>query len=128
MAQTFVPHFITHRFLRSWGAVIEDSLDMGMPRELDMPDMRYDEGLAVYDRRWKAYISDRYNGDAHRVTARVDLRGFQIGQALFANFYYFDGCWWVLEKISDWCWNNPAPVECTFVRVLDKTAYTNGQN
>ena len=128
VAQTFVPHFTTYRFLRSWGAVIEDSLDMGMPRELDMPDMRYDEGLDIYARRWKAYISDRYNGDAHRVTARVDLRGFQIGQALFANFYYFDGCWWVLEKVSDWCWNNPAPVECTFVRVLDKTAYTNGQN
>ena len=127
-AQLYVPDFTTYYFGRSWGGYIEDSLDMGMPRELDMPNMNYFDGVAIYDRRWKAYISDRYNGDAHRVTARVDLRGFQIGQALFANFYYFDGCWWVLEKISDWCWNNPAPVECTFVRVLDKAAYTNGQN
>lgn len=126
-----VPLFLGYRFAMSgndWTTTINASLDMGRPRELAMPAATYPDGLDIYSRRWKAYISDRYNGDAHRVTARVDLRGFQIGQALFANFYYFDGCWWVLEKVSDWCWNNPAPVECTFVRVLDKTAYTNGQN
>ena len=123
-----VPHFISYHFLRSWGGAIDDSLDMGTPRQIDMPKMNYDEGKSIYARRWAAYIADRYNADAHRVTARVDWRGYQIGQDLFRNFYWFDGCWWVLEKMTDYCWNNPQPCECTFVRVLDKGAYTNGQN
>jgi hypothetical protein len=101
---------------------------MGTPLELFGFDYGYNEGKAVYDRRWKAYIADRYNENSHRVTCWVDWRGMKIGQDLFRPFYWFDGCWWVLEKISDYCWDNPQPCECTFVRVLDKGAYTNGQN
>ena len=101
---------------------------MGTPRELAMPAASYITGIDIYARAWAAYIADRYGENAHRVTARVDWRGYQIGQDLFRNFYWFDGCWWVLEKMTDYCWNNPQPCECTFVRVLDKGAYTNGQN
>ena len=123
-----VPQFCTYVFGRSWGGYIEESLDFGMPRELDMPAMNYGEGLTIYERCWQAYIRDRYSENAHRVTARVDLRGMQVGQALLGNFFYFDGCVWVLEKITDWCWDMQEPCECVFVRVLDKGAYTNGQN
>lgn len=123
-----VPHFGTYTFLRAWGGVVENSLDMGAPRQVDMPRVNYDEGRSIYARRWRAYIADRYNENSHRVTCWVDWRGMKIGQDLFRPFYWFDGCWWVLEKISDYCWDNPQPCECTFVRVLDKGAYTNGQN
>ena len=126
-----VPLFLGYSFEKDgadWTTTIKESLDMGTPRELAMPAASYGAGLDIYARAWAAYIADRYGENAHRVTARVDWRGYQIGQDLFRNFYWFDGCWWVLEKMTDYCWNNPQPCECTFVRVMDKGAYTNGQN
>lgn len=125
---TRVPHFCTYAFSEDYGGRILRSLDFGMPRELDMPEVNYPEERTIYARCWQAYIRDRYSENAHRVTARVDLRGMQVGQALLGNFFYFDGCVWVLEKITDWCWDMQEPCECVFVRVLDKGAYTNGQN
>lgn len=122
-----LPVFISYHLRDSYGDV-QKSLNMGTPLELFGFDYGYNEGKAVYDRRWRAYIADRYNENSHRVTCWVDWRGMKIGQDMFRPFYWFGGCWWVLEKISDYCWDNPQPCECTFVRVLDKGAYTNGQN
>lgn len=122
-----VPSFISVELSHSWGDVTR-SLNMAAPVELAGADYYYREGRAVYDRRWRAYIADRYNENAHRVTCYVDWGGMRIGQAMLGKFYWFDGCWWVLDKIEDYCWDNPQPCKCTFVRVLDKTAYTNGQS
>ena len=121
-----VPAFITLRLRSNAGGVVS-SLDMGTPLELCGWDYGYPEGRCVYDRRWRAYIADRYSADAHRCTCYVDWRGVPVGQSLFAPFYWFDGCCWVLDKVEDWCWDNPQPVKCTFVRVLDRDAYTGGQ-
>lgn len=122
-----IPAFATYSFARAWGGAIDGAMDMGMPQAVDMPNMVYDESKTIYRRRWQAYIADRYNENAHRVTCYVDWRGTRIGQEMLGKFYWFDGCWWVLDRIEDYCWDNPQPCKCTFVRVLNTDAYTNGQ-
>lgn len=122
-----VPEFMSVSFRHNWGDV-SGSLDMGTPVELAGRDFAYEDGHDLYSRRWRRYIADRYSRNAHRVTCFVDWTGVKVEQAMFARFYWFDGCWWVLERIEDYCWDNPQPTKCTFVRVLDKEAYTNGQS
>lgn len=107
---------------------VQRSLNIATPQELDGWNFFWGDGKDVYSRRWRAYIADRYNENAHRVTCYVDWAGIRVEQALLGKFFWFDGCWWVLDKIEDYCWDNPQPCKCTFVRVLDKTAYTNGQS
>ena len=114
--------------LASFATGVERALNIARPQELDGYDYSYGEGVDIYSRRWRAYIADRYNQNAHRVTCYVDWGGIRVEQALLGKFFWFDGCWWVLDKIEDYCWDNPQPCKCTFVRVLDKTAYTNGQS
>ena len=126
--KTPVPAFVTYAFARAWGGAVSYALDMGLPQALDMPNMEYEASDTIYYKRWRRYIADRYNENAHRVTCYVDWGGMRIEQAMLGKFYWFDGCWWVLDKIEDYCWDNPQPCKCTFVRVLDKTAYTNGQS
>lgn len=122
-----VPSFISVSLTHNWGDVSR-ALNIARPQELAGWDYYYREGVDVYSRRWRAYIADRYNENAHRVTCYVDWGGIRVEQALLGKFFWFDGCWWVLDKIEDYCWDNPQPCKCTFVRVLDKTAYTNGQS
>ena len=126
-ADLVVPSFISANFTHNWGDV-ERSLNIAAPQELAGRDYYFREGRAVYDRRWREYIADRYDENAHRVTCYVDWSGIPVGQALLGKFFWFDGSWWVLDKIEDYCWDNPQPCKCTFVRVLNKSAYTNGQS
>lgn len=107
---------------------VVNSLNIAKPQELNGWNFYWQDGADIYSKRWRAYIADRYNENAHRVTCYVDWGGIRVEQALLGKFFWFDGCWWVLDKIEDYCWDNPQPCKCTFVRVLDKTAYTNGQS
>ena len=122
-ADQLVPHFTTYRFDLAHTSMLS-GLDMGAPAAVDFPAFEYKEDLTIYARRWRAYIAERYNANAHRVTCRVDWGGMQVGQEMLGRFYWFDGCLWALEAVRDWCWNDPQPCECTFVRVLTPTAYT----
>ncbi len=119
-----VPSFLSLKFLRSWGAVVSDSLDLGLPRQLDMPNLRYDAGVTLYAKRWGAFLADRYDRDAKVVTAWVRWERVQVNGELLRRFYWFDGSLWFLNKISEY---NPAeggPVKCEFVRIMDADNYT----
>ena len=67
------------------------------------------------------------NVDTKVMTCKVDLRGLQVGQDLLRNFYYFEGCWWVLNQIKNYVVGGDDLTECEFIKVNDKTNYTNGQ-
>lgn len=103
------------------------SLDMGEPKEIDVPSFYYKSQTTIYARRWEAFVADRYDIDARVCECYVDLRGLQVGQPLFGKFFAFDGAVWSLNKITDYCLDNPAPALCEFIRVKDTTAYTAGQ-
>ena len=103
------------------------SLDMGAPKEIDMPDAEYPTNGTIYANGWDAYIADRYDVDTKIVKCRVDLRGLQVSEALLRNFYLFDNALWVLNKINNYSMTSYGSTECEFVKVKDMDNYTNGQ-
>ena len=62
------------------------------------------------------------------MSAKVDLRGLNIGQGLLRRFYWFEGANWVLNKISNYSLTTFDLTDCEFIQVQDVDNYTNGQN
>lgn len=104
------------------------SFDFGTPGQIDIPSVTLPESASVYSRGWKSYLADRYDLDTRVVRAKVDMRGLQVGERLLRNFYYFEGCYWVLNKIINYSLTSDALVECEFVKVNNRDNYQNGQN
>lgn len=120
-----IPTF--QRYMYANTAVIDDSLDFGVPRQLDIPGVRHSEGCTVYERGWKNYISDRYDVNTKVMTCKVDFSGMQVNQDLLRKFYWYDNSIWVLNKITNYSLTTYDPVECEFVQVQDKNNYLTGQ-
>lgn len=102
------------------------SLDLGMPKELDNPIPNVtetDSDSYIYNRYWADYLGDRYDKDSRVMTCSVDLRGMQVSNALFRNFYWFDNALWVLNKIKNYSLTTIGSTECEFVKVKDITNY-----
>lgn len=100
------------------------SLDMGVPKELDTPtpDMEAVSN-SIYAQYWRDYIADRYDQNSRVCTCYVDLRGLQVSNALFRNFYYFDNAVWVLNKINNYSMTTVGTTLCVFVKVQDVKNY-----
>ena len=107
--------------------VATHTVEMAVPAEIDQPQITCAADKAVYPRGWANYITDKMNADTKIVTCKVDLGGFQVGQDLLRNFYFFDGCLWVLNQIKNYVVGGDDLTECEFIKVNDKTNYTNGQ-
>lgn len=118
---------IFQRYIYANTAVIEDSLDFGVPHQLDIPGVMHDESCTVYERGWKNYISDRYDVNTKVMTCKVDFSGMQVNQDLLRKFYWYDNSIWVLNKITNYSLTTYDPVECEFVQVQDKNNYLTGQ-
>lgn len=102
------------------------SLDFGIPSEVDAPNVT-PPSQTLYERFWRAYTEDRYDVDTTILRCKVNLGGMQVGQGLLRNLYWYDNSWWVLNKISNHSLTTYDLTECEFVRVQDKSNYTNGQ-
>ena len=107
---------------------IEDSLDFGVPRQLDMPGVAYKTGCTIYERGWRKYLQDRYNVNTKVMTCRVNFAGIQVSQELLRKFYWYENSLWVLNAIRNYSLTTYDPVECEFVQVQDKDNYLNGQS
>lgn len=107
--------------------VMQQSLDFGVPRQLDIPGIVYDPDTTIYARAWRAYMSDRYDVNTKVMTCRVDFSGIRVDQALLRKFYWYDNSIWVLNAIRNYSLTTYDPVECEFVQVQDKDNYLNGQ-
>ena len=103
------------------------SLDFGVPRQLDIPSLRYNSYATLYERRWKAYLTDRYDVNSKVMRCMVDFRGMMVDHQLLRKFYFYDGSLWVLNKITNHSLTTYDPVECEFIRVKDKNNYLHGQ-
>lgn len=118
---------IFQRYIYGSFHTIQDSLDFGIPRQLDIPGVSYSEGCTVYERGWKNYISDRYDVNTKVMTCRVNFAGIQVNQELLRKFYWYENSIWVLNKITNYSLTTYDPVECEFVQVQDKNNYLTGQ-
>lgn len=103
---------------------VDKSLDFGTPSEAQIPGITFGASSSVFSQFWDKYIGDRYDDDSAVVTAYVDLRGFQVNENLFRQFYAFDGAIWALNRIIDHSLTTNGPTKCEFVKVQDKTNYT----
>lgn len=120
-----IPTF--QRYIFGNPSTIEHSLDFGIPRQMDIPGVTMSEGITIYERGWKNYLSDRYDPNTKIMTCRVDFSGIQVGQDLLRKFYWYDGSLWVLNAIKNYSLTTWDPVECEFIQVQDKENYLNGQ-
>lgn len=121
-----VPIFQRYTYRNNW--TIDNSLDFGVPKEMDIPQITYKEDATLYSRFWKAYLRDRYNVDTRVMTCRVDLSGLKVGNDLLRSFYWFAGSLWVMNAIRNYSLTTWDTAECEFVRVMDKDNYLNGQD
>lgn len=104
--------------------VFTESLDLGTPAEIPVPDILLKSWASIYDRYWRAFISDRLNDDTCVVRCWVNLDGLgQVGQDLLRRFYYFDGAVWSLNKIINYSLTTWDDTECEFVRVQSINNY-----
>lgn len=117
-------------FGRHWmnGNEIVQTMDFGIPAEIDIPNLSVNSEAPIYTRYWQKYIEDMYNVDTRICSAYVDFRGIQVGAELLRKFFFFDGAIWRLNGISNYSLTTVGTVQCEFVKVMDRAAYTEGQN
>lgn len=121
---TRLPHFGRYVIL---AGNVTHSLDFGHPAELAVLSIAEDTTAPIYERRWAAYLADRYDKDSKVMTAYVRLDGLQVGENLLRQFYWYDNSLWVLNRIINHSLRDDAPTQCEFVQVQDTDNYDNGQ-
>lgn len=122
----YIPIF--QRYVYGNTALIEHSLDFGVPKQFDIPGVRISDGCTIYERGWEKYISDRYDVNTKVMTCRVNFSGIPVSQELLRKFYWYENSLWVLNAIRNYSLTTYDPVECEFVQVQDKDNYLNGQS
>jgi hypothetical protein len=117
-------------FGRHWlnGNEIVQTMDFGIPAEIDIPNLSVNSEASIYTRYWQKYIEDMYNVDTRICSAYVDFRGIQVGEELLRKFFFFDGAIWRMNGISNYSLTTVGTTQCEFVKVMDRAAYTEGQN
>lgn len=110
------------RYLINENNWVVKSWDFGTPKTLYVPDYSIDETSDIYTQYWKPYIRDRYNVDTKVVECNVLLKERVIGEWL-QRFYYFDGTYWILNKVSDYDVTSNDTTKCEFIRIQDVKNY-----
>lgn len=121
---TELPQFLRYNMN---GNTVTESLDFGLPREIYMPNVTYDEDATLYNKFWKKYLTDRYDVNTRKVTCYVNLKGMNITQDTMRDFYYFNNCVWVINKIENHLSNSYDTTKVEFVKVNDTDSYMNAQ-
>ena len=102
------------------------SLDFKKPEYTFLgDDSVYSESSTIYERFFKRYVEDMYNPENRKVTLSCFLHGEP--NELLRRFYYFDGAYWVMEKLSDYCYTSDIPQKVTLVRINNTANYTDNE-
>lgn len=113
------------RYNIEFGKVV-NSLDFGLPFETYINE-NYTEDSTLYTNFWKSFYQDQFSENTRKVIAYVKFEDIQLGNHSLSNFYYFNNCYWLLNKIVDYDIANPyKKVRCEFIKVNDVSNYTNG--
>ena len=99
------------------------SLDFKKPEYTFLgDDGKYSESTTIYDRFFKRNVEDLYNPENRKITVSAFLHGEP--NDLLRRFYYLDGNYWVMEKLSDYCYTSDIPQKITLVRINSTSNYT----
>lgn len=107
------------------GSNVTASLDFGLPKEVYMGNVAYDEFVTVYANFWKAFYNDQFNINTKKVTCFVKLD--EMNQSYLRKFYFFDNRIWILNKVDSYDVNSDSTIRCEFIAVWDTSNYTAGQ-
>ena len=91
------------------------------------PNLNYEEETTLYNKYWKNYLGDRYDVNTRKVTCYVNLEGMSVNQDFLRNFYYFNNCLWVCNKIDNYIYGSHDTTKVEFVKVNSTQNYVNGQ-
>ena len=119
-----LPQFIRYNTIEN---KVSSSLDFGVPRETYIPNLVYNEDATLYNKFWKKYLTDRYDVNTRKVSCYVNLNGMKVNQDTLKDFYYFNNCIWVINKIENYLPNSYATTKVEFVKVNDVDNYLNAQ-
>jgi len=106
------------------GSAVQKSLDFGDPIEAQIPGITFATGSNIFSQYWEKYIGDRYDDDSAVLLCYADLRGLQVNENLFRQFYALGGAVWALNRIIDHSLTTSGCTKCEFVKVQDTTNYT----
>ena len=99
------------------------SLDFKKPEYTFLGDeSKYSESTTIYNRFFKRNVEDLYNPENRKITVSAFLHGEP--NDLLRRFYYLDGNYWVMEKLSDYCYTSDIPQKITLVRINSTSNYT----
>lgn len=99
------------------------SLDFNKPEYTFLGDeSKYSESTTIYNRFFKRNVEDLYNPENRKITVSAFLHGEP--NDLLRRFYYLDGNYWVMEKLSDYCYTSDLPQKITLVRINSTSNYT----
>ena len=116
----YLPNF--SRYMTNENNWITHSWDFGTPKSLYIPDYAIDDSSNIYTQYWQSYIRDRYDVDTRVVNCKVLLKEKVLGDWL-RRFYFWDGCWWILNKITDYNPTGDGTTKCEFIKIQDTANY-----
>lgn len=105
------------------GQVVKHSFDLGLPKEIYC-DFDYESQETIYDRFWDSFYRDQFNVDTRKITCYVKLDDLKVNSELLRDFYFFEGCYWILNKIEGYDVNSHNTTRCEFIKVEDTKNYT----
>lgn len=113
---------IFSRYITNENGWVTHSWDFGTPKALYIPDYNIDDTSSIYTQYWKPYIRDQYDSSTRIVECKVLLKERVIGDWL-QRFYYWDGRYWILNKITDYNPSSNGTTKCEFVSVNNINNY-----
>jgi hypothetical protein len=104
--------------------IITATWDFGYTKELYVPYYRYEVNRTptIYENFWKAYISDLYSVNTRNVECNVALDTNNVYDFM-RKFYWFDNCYWVCTKVTDFDIAVDKSTKCSFTKVNDMSNY-----
>lgn len=90
---------------------------------IDLSECRF-----IFEQFHKQLLDDWFNKENKSVECKVQFTEYSKLSDLMRNFYYFDGCLWRLNKITDLDIIETKTCKCEFIKIIDKLRYGSRNN
>lgn len=117
---TQLPSFLSIQLLNG---KVTNSFDFAKSKESYIPNIDYPEGTTLYEKYWAALYADRIDVDTRKVVCMVNLSGIKVDGELLRSFFFFDGNYWLLNKVVDYDPTTERLTKCEFIKVKNVNAY-----
>lgn len=98
------------------------SFDFVVPSQIfGGTNITYNENSTIYYQFWNNYMKDLYNKNTKLITVYCFIK--DIPNEAMRKFYFFDNCYWVISKISNYTVGEKDPVQVELVKVNDLNNY-----